>query len=283
MKNTGKNGPNRAQAVGFAGPCLAPAVFLALVATAAADIHYVNAVGGSPAAPYTNWATAATNIQAAVDEAVNGDVVLVANGLYTPSTDVFVSTGIVVRSANGALNTVVDGSDLVRGFYVVGPGAMAAGFTVINGNANSGEGGGVYCDDNATVKNCIIRGSVAHHGGGIYVGAGAMVTNCILSGNDATQGILPHGGAIHCAGGSAFGCRVYDNYAGFYGGGIYCTGGGVVRNCEAWDNVSSSAGGGMAIQDSGLIENCTVVDNESNWGGGIYVITGGDVRDRRRR
>ncbi len=37
---------------------------------------------GSDAAPYTNWATAARTIQAAVDAATTGDVVWVTNGVY---------------------------------------------------------------------------------------------------------------------------------------------------------------------------------------------------------
>ena len=46
-------------------------------------IHYVNIGNPTPAAPYTSWATAATNIQAAMDVATQaGALVLVSNGVY---------------------------------------------------------------------------------------------------------------------------------------------------------------------------------------------------------
>lgn len=41
--------------------------------------HYVNIANSTPAPPYTNWATAATVIQDAVDVTVAGEEILVTN------------------------------------------------------------------------------------------------------------------------------------------------------------------------------------------------------------
>src|SRR6185312_10523024 len=112
-------------------------------------IHCVNVAGMNPAAPYTNWETAATNIQDAIDAASAGEFVLVTNGVYSTGGKVIsgdltnrvaLDKALTVTSVNGYMGTVIEGQwDSATN----GPGAMRCawltngaalcGFTLRNG------------------------------------------------------------------------------------------------------------------------------------------------------
>lgn len=50
-------------------------ILLIPVWLATASTRYVNVSNAAPVAPYTNWVSAATNIQDAIDEAAAGDLI----------------------------------------------------------------------------------------------------------------------------------------------------------------------------------------------------------------
>lgn len=62
-------------------------VVFAIALNVRAAVRYVDFNSPAPTAPYTDWSTAATNIQDAINAASTGDLVLVTNGMgrqYVP-------------------------------------------------------------------------------------------------------------------------------------------------------------------------------------------------------
>jgi PKD repeat protein len=154
-------------------------------------VHYVSLASTNPVIPYISWATAATNIQDAVDAAtISGALVLVQGGVYSVGgrsqdgviTNRFlIDKPLTLRSVNGPQSTTIDGGGLVRCVYL-GRSATVSGFTLTNGAADNG--GGVWCDSpTAVVSNCTVTAnSAAANGGGA---AGGTLVNCLLAGNSA--------------------------------------------------------------------------------------------------
>ena len=257
--------------------------------------HYVVANSGNPVYPYTSWATAATNIQDAVDAAgtLPGTLVLVTNGVYATgerTSDGLTANRVVVdkplslRSVNGPAFTVILGSKSpeIRCASLTS-GANLSGFTLTNG-ATPENGGGVWCASvDAVVSNCILSGNSAFdNGGGAF---GGTLNDCSLIGNTAFSG----GGARNCV---LNNCTVFGNsspYSGGAGGGASwstlnnCivrsnsvpgtfTGGGGVRVCTVINStlVANSAGADGGGAHRSTLINCILVNNSAQSGGGAY-------------
>src|SRR5215472_7483867 len=107
------------------------ALLLVGVDSALATTLYVDVNSTNAASPYTNWPTAATNIQDAVDAALAGDEIVVTNGAYYP---VVVDKPLNVRSVNGPRSTTIDGGYTSRCVYLTN-GASLSGFTLSRGHA----------------------------------------------------------------------------------------------------------------------------------------------------
>ncbi|MCX6928290.1 MAG: PKD domain-containing protein, partial [Verrucomicrobia bacterium] len=213
-------------------------VLLTTVATTLAAVHYVDVNSANPAPPYTNWATAATNIQDAVDAAVAGDQIAVTNGIYATgartvdgytTNRVAVNKPLSLRSINGPQFTTISGSGSVRCVYLTN-GASLSGFTLTNGFARF-DGGGLFSESaNAVVSNCVLSGNSVYSsdGGGAF---GCMLNNCILTGNSASDG----------------------------GGAYWCT----LNNCTLTGNSAEVVGGGAA---GCTLSNCTLAGNSRYYG-----------------
>jgi hypothetical protein len=229
-----------------------------------ADVYYVNSANATPTPPYNNWASAATDMQSAIDAGTQiGRLVLVADGVYgtggtSTVTRVTVPEGVHVQSVNGPAVTVINGGGLRCAS--VGANALLSGFTLTNG-FTSGSGGGALCDASAVVANCILSGNSTDNGsgGGAF---GGTLTNCILSGNSASQG----GAGAYSA--TLNNCTLSNNSATFYAGGAAES---ILNNCALIGNSSPQGEGGAA--ESAVLNNCLVQANSALVGGGVYDAT----------
>ncbi|MFG0251427.1 MAG: right-handed parallel beta-helix repeat-containing protein, partial [Phycisphaerales bacterium JB038] len=135
-------------------------------------------------------------IQAAIDAAVSGDIVEIADGTYTGvgNRDLdLLGKAITVRSASGDPDScIIDCEYEGRGFSIVNgpdPGSSLEGLTISRGFA--AEGGGIYCANaSPTITCCTIRDCAAIQGGGLYcVGSGAaLISKCTFGNNRAFEG-----------------------------------------------------------------------------------------------
>lgn len=206
-------------------------------------------------------------IQDAINWANNGDIVLVANGIYSGdgNRDIdFLGKNIVVKSKNGARTTIIDCEGTFpephRGFYLHNDennNAVIQGFTIKNGYA-PGEhplryGGAIYCEGSSpTIRsNKIINNFAFWFGGGIA----CWESNARIHNN-----------------------RIIENEGHFQGGGgIYIGKSNVVigRNLIK-DNITSWHGGGMYLdRSSAIIQNNIIALNQC--GVGSYHGSGGGI------
>src|SRR6266481_5505226 len=183
----------------------ASAVATFVMAHASAAVLHVDMNSPNPQPPYSDWTTAATNIQDAVDAGSDGDLVLVTNGLYQTggrvvygalTNRVAVTKALTLQSVNGPNFTTICGNNQVnfpsvnvRCIYLTNA-SVLSGFTLTNGGTliysspQEDDGAGVWCESTtALISNCVITGSSAFvNGGGAYSGS---LANCTLMGNSA--------------------------------------------------------------------------------------------------
>jgi hypothetical protein len=218
-----------------------------------------------------------SNIQAAMDDANNGDTVIVADGIYTGEGNRNIDAGtggvsnIIVRSENGPENCIIDGEGATYGFIFDGmmyshdlPIILLEGFTITNCKY------GVDLHQTGTrptIKNCIITGNSSI---GIYCmeGSDVAIIDCEITNN---------GTGINCwmmASPRITNCIISGNTSSYWGGGFYIS---IDSEPEIYNSIiagnKAPSGGGLYITlNSNLnIVNCTISGNTAASGGRLYI------------
>jgi hypothetical protein len=220
-------------------------------------------------------------IQQGINASVNGDTVLVQNGVYVENVNFFdkgiflLSTYVYTRDTLDIHNTIIDG-DSANSVITIMPGDVAGsveGFTLRNGAAGN-HGSGVYCEGrHAVIRNNIItmnrRRRVMSNGGGI---ACLDSANCVIANNRITHNFAEEGGGIYVIRSRPIILNnlISDNEGhwsgetGWGGGGIYCESPAVIiGNVFSHNNAFMGGGAIKSFADLVLVNNVFY----GNWAG----------------
>ncbi len=182
-------------------------------------------------------------IQAALDSAVDGQVVWVAPGTYLEHDLTFAGKAVTLASTHGETATEISAQGQGRVFVFD---SSASGSTVLDGftlRDGAGEyGGGLYFDRSApTIRRCVVSGNQAVRGGGAYVAhASPVFLNVVFTNNEASE----EGGAA----------RLFDSNA-------------ELSNVTVVYNLARLSGGGLSLYNASPILTNTIVAN--NWHKGL--------------
>ncbi len=227
-------------------------------------------------------------IQAGINAANPGDVVIVAQGEYFENIN-FLGKAITVRStdpndAGVVLNTIIDGGgsgSVVTCVSGEGSDTVLSGFVITGGTGHDLGGilvgGGMRIEGSSpTVTNCTFSGNSAALGGGMYNHLGSpTVTNCSFSGNSATNqgGGMANGFESNP---TVTNCTFIGNTANVVGGGMRnFASDPTLTNCTFSGNTATNVGGGMHNSNASIVTvtNTGFCDNTPNH------IDGGPITD----
>ncbi len=235
-------------------------------------------------------------VQTALDNAADGDTVLVAAGFY--SENLILPDGVdVILKGSGAASTTIDGSAAGSVITISGGQSRATvveGFTIQNGSASDGGGIMITLDSSPTIrKNTIRMNTASSAGGGIKVSrglSGITGSNPLIEFNRIEENISTANGAgIHVIDSTAeiMNNKILNNEVlaspTSSGGGIklnFTTTTVLVSGNTISGNTAVFAGGGISVfgADPGFAGNIEIIDNvifdnSAEHGGGLHLET----------
>ena len=222
-----------------------------------------------------------TSIQAAIDEALEEDTVLVSPGTYAETID-FGGKPITVKSVEGPNQTTIDGGcagSVVRFDSGETATSILEGFAIENGCADYG--GGIFLDGaSPQIKQChVVKNKAAVGGGGMFAsnGSSPAISECLVAENRADG----YGGGLACESSSSpefSDGLIAGNYTGNQGGGVYANASSLVlTRTEIAENNAMQNGGGLLFTNSAapLVSRSRLMDNAAcGSGGGAHVSDG---------
>ena len=244
-----------------------------------------------------------TTIQAALDNALAGDTILVQPGTYTENITWPAVNGIKLISAGDSSNTIIDGNSSGRVIYFPSGGGIDTttiikGFTITNGlSTSSWYGAGIYIQSSSplitevAITNNIVTDTRSYGAGVSTSNSDAIFRNVSISGNIAKSTGRNYGGGLYASSSNLMlenveiTNNILDTISRSYGGGIYVTSSSnfTMKNVYITNNkvygTSFTYAGGIYIDDANTnMENVLIASNYlykasgTMYGGGIFIL-----------
>jgi hypothetical protein len=229
-------------------------------------------------------------LETALTQAVAGDTLTLAGGVYTGSGEAVVvldesislyggwdgTTSTPPVRDPGLYPTTLDGENMRRGVTISGGAPTLDGLIVTRGRS-SYSGGGIAAENaSSTIRNCQIIGNTAPgDGGGVFINRGSaqILHNRILNNRANWAGGLR---IINNADVSLIGNEIRNNVAQATGGGVYvdCCGdtAPLIAQNLIVDNDGRHAGGGVRVESTNArLVNNIVARNRATIGAGVWL------------
>jgi len=229
-------------------------------------------------------------IQAAIDAAADGDIVIVSPGRYVENID-FLRKGITLQSSDPddaaiVAATIIDGGQIGPCVTMHNVRQCALrGFTITNGTAGA-FGGGIYCNRTTVLiaGNRIVNNHATYWGGGVAVfdSESVIMTDNTVSGNSAQD----MGGGIilsNCRN-ILFEKNSINSNSSYLGAGMFVESTGVIAGNTISENVGvdhaqySASGAGIFLSGAiGLVADNVLFGNSASVGGAICALPAIDL------
>ena len=226
------------------------------------------AVDSTPKFPYASPATAASDLDMALERIQDGMTVLIGPGTYADKPTPQVGKAITIRSTEGRDRTFFTHSELdLTLLKLANPLASFSGVTFTQTEP------GAYCGRAITVVSgtlfdCVVRDCASAKENIVDLSGGAVVSNCVFTCN-RTSSNVSH---IHMTGGLVANCE-FTRTTGAdqrYGAALTLMNDGTVRNSLVAFNTNTLGAAGIRFM-GGAVESCTVVSNVTTQSGALAV------------
>ena len=248
------------------------------------------------AAPTTVVQPGSGTLQAALNVANAGDILVLQDGRYKGSGDnvLAVSKNITIRAQNLGM-AILDGEDTRRVIQIMSGSVVLKGLVITRGRTGNGRGGGLRINGGIVdMIDCEMHTNTASNRGGAMRITGGIVTlvRCLIHSNTVSKRTGPRGGGVFINSGAIVhfhSCIIRNNRALSTGGGVFISGAITYvdfNNCSIHDNTvlggekgytGDGLGGGVSITGGRVHFSTTSIYNNraaSNTGGGLAIGAG---------